>query len=146
MAAQQETSSPQPQIYKKQPKTNRALPSSLGMTRALANGVAGIANALASGIDAFQQKLTDENITALNLENGFVLGSVAANTRFLEELAKISQQVYEDLRMSVAEQTAHSRRDVDYDSLATLVAEKLRQRSQPEGSSAARPPPSGRTT
>lgn len=105
MAAHQEAPSSQPQIYKR-PSSHRALPSSLGVTRALANSVAGIAQAVASGIDVFKQKLTDDNITALNLENGLILGSVAANARFLEELAKISQQLYDDLRSSAAEKTS----------------------------------------
>jgi len=136
MAAQEKAPDPQPPIYKT-PGARRALPSPVGLTRAFANGVAGVAQAVTSGIQAFNQSLTTENITAPNLDNGLIVGSIAANARFLEELSKLPQRLYEDLRTSVAEQGKQPRKDLDYDSIATLVAAKLSQKG---------PPPSGRST
>ena len=137
MPAQEQSPSSQPPIYKA-PGARRPLPSPVGLTRAFANGLVGVAQAVTSGIQAFNQSLTNENITALNLDNGLIVGSVAANARFFEELAKLPQRLYDDLRTSVAEQGKQPRKDLDYDSIATLVAAKLSQKGQP--------PPSGRGT
>lgn len=145
MAGQEQAPNVQPQIYKT-PASRRALPTPVGLTRALANGVAGIANAVTSGIQVFNESLTDENITARNLDNGFIQGSIAANARFFEELAKVPQRLYEDLRTSVADHRTQPPREFDYDSLATLVAAKLKQKGQPDTAAPARPPPTGRTT
>ncbi|MGO8968445.1 MAG: hypothetical protein ACLQDQ_02645 [Myxococcaceae bacterium] len=147
MAAPEQPLSVQPQIYKTQ-SSKRALPlpSPAGLARALANGVAGIAHAVTSGVQVFNQSLTDENVTARNLDNGLLMGSIAANARFLEELAKLPQRLYDDLRTSVAQNGMRAGKDFDYDSLATLVAAKLSQKSQPDTVPPARPPPSGRAT
>jgi hypothetical protein len=147
MAAQEQPPNVQPQIYKTQSR-NRGLPlpSPVGLARALANGVAGVAHAVTSGIQVFNQSLTDENVTARNLDNGLLVGSIAANARFLEELAKLPQRLYDDLRTSVADNGSRAGKDFDYDSLATLVAAKLSQKGQPDTAPPPRPPPSGRAT
>ncbi|HXX30841.1 MAG TPA: hypothetical protein VEJ89_08990 [Myxococcaceae bacterium] len=144
MAAPEEASGPKPPIYKT-PASNRPLPSPVGLTRAFANGVAGFAHALTSGVQAFNQSLTTENITALSLDNGLIVGSVAANARFLEELAKLPQRLYEDLRRSVAEQRGGPGKDLDYDSIATLVAAKLSQKGPADTGAPGRSSPSGRS-
>jgi hypothetical protein len=145
MPAQEEAPTPQPSIYKT-PGGKRPLPSPVGLTRALANGVAGVAHAVTSGIQAFNQSLTNENITALNLDNGLILGSIAANARFFEELAKLPQRLHDDLRTSVAERGRQPRKDLDYESIATIVAAKLSQQGRTDTAAPGRPPPSGRTT
>ncbi len=145
MPTQEEARSAQPPIHKAR-SGNRPLPSPVGLTRALANGVAGFAQALTSGVQAFNQSLTTENITALNLDNGLIVGSIAANARFLEELAKLPQRLYEDLRTAVVEQRNPSGKGLDYDSIANLVAAKLSQRRQGDTATPGQPPASGGTT
>lgn len=133
MSAEERSATGQPDVYKQgSPRVaDQIIPSPLGIARAFANGMAGLTKAMTSGLEAFNQKLTDENMTAVGLDNGFIQGSVAANTRFLEEAAKISQQMYDELRSSVGQGKQAYRQDIDYDRLASLIAEKLRGQSAP---------------
>src|SRR2546427_64372 len=57
----------------------------------------GVAEAVGQGFRSFRSELTADNITKVDVSNGWLAGMVAANVRFFEEMAKNARRFQEDL-------------------------------------------------
>lgn len=94
--------------------------------RAAASFVGGIFEATASGFREFRDHLNDDNIFRLGIDNGVVEGAVVASGSFFEGLAKVSRDVYKEIKS-----TRPAPAQVDYAQLAQMVAAELRKERAP---------------
>jgi len=133
MTLEDQNAKEQPNVYKKDRDQSRKnlVPSPLGVLQALTESLAGVTRALTCSLESFSQELDETNIMALGLDNCLIAASVTANTRFLEEVAKISRRAYDDLRSSAEQRTGQRGADLDYERLASLIADRLSQRESP---------------
>jgi hypothetical protein len=101
-----------------------------------AESVGGTAQAVGRGFREFGDSLTSDNLTRVSLSNGFVTGLASGYAVFFEEMAASARRVLQHAESSsemagpskpgTREQRAAD--ELDYDRLATLIAEKLRPR------------------
>ena len=99
-------------------------------SRATFRFMSGLADAVGSGLDAYAESLTNDNIMRFSLNNGMIEGTIAGYARFFEELAGATRRVQDDIkgaREPMRRKKKEARSDsFDYERLAKMVAEQLR--------------------
>lgn len=88
--------------------------------------IGGVAEAVAQASLEFSKEIKSEGPTRVSLTNSFIRGLVRGNIRFLEEIAKTSERVYEDLTSRSEDTSRRSAEPIDYERLARLVADQMR--------------------
>jgi hypothetical protein len=87
----------------------------------------GLAEAVSDAFGALGDELSSDNVTRRGLSTSFMNGVAAGNARFFGGMARLSEDVYEDLRNPERDVTETAARSIDYELLARLVAEQIRK-------------------
>jgi hypothetical protein len=101
-----------------------------------AENVGGFTRAVGEGFSTFGDHLTNDNVGRLSLGNGFLTGTVKGYIAFYDEMAAAARRVLENLDDSPDLPVPRTRRrrgkvvveEIDYDRLAKLVADELKDR------------------
>ena len=109
------TGSQSPNEDLKKPRNRDSVRQAAARTADLCGGTAGAA---AEALKRFQTELTSTGSGSSNIVGALILGVLAGNARFFEELAKTSQRLFEEMR----EDCEPAKADIDYAKLAKLVA------------------------
>ncbi len=103
----------------------------LSGSRTTVDLIGGVAEAVAQASHEFSNELADAGPSGAALTNSLIRGFVKGNVRFLEEIAKTTERIYEDLTYRREDTSKQSSEPIDYERLARLVADQMR--AQQEG-------------
>jgi hypothetical protein len=99
-------------------------------SRTTADLIGGVAEAVAQASHEFSSELTPNGPNGTNLTNSLIRGFVKGNVRFLEEIAKTTERIYEDLTYRSEDTSQQSAEPIDYERLARLVADQMRAQQE----------------